>query len=553
MYSFSERVLGGRQGLGMLAADLLVINARIWTGNPVKPYAEAIAIKGELILAVGSKGEVDALRGPDTQVLDAAGHLVLPGFNDNHTHFMLGGFQLLSLELRGCKSRDEFVHAIACRAGQVPKDSWITGGGWNNDQWQQPVMPAKEWIDGFTSHIPVYLTRSDLHIAFANSAALRLAGIDRHTVSPMGGIIEADPDTGEPTGILKDTAMKLVEQCIPAPSEQQYDEALLAAMEHAGRLGITSVQDITAWRDWQDWEAFVRLRHQDRLTVRITARTQITEWEKQARLLAEGFGNDIWLRAGGVKGFVDGSLGSGTALMCESFTDMPLNSGLLADQMYPEGIMYERILAADKAGLPVSVHAIGDKANHLLLDIFEAVIQENGVRDRRFRIEHAQHLLPEDIGRMARLGVLASVQPAHAYEDGCWAGTRLGDKRCQTTYAFRSLLDAGVALSFGTDWPVVPLNPFMGIYTAVTRQTQDGLHPNGWVPGQKLQISDCLRAYTGGSAYAEFSEHIKGRLNPGMLADLISVSQDVLTVCPEDIPETRVLWTIAGGRLVYQE
>lgn len=537
----------------MVTADLLVVNACIWTGNPQMPVAEAIAIQGERILAVGSNRELAALRGTNTQVLDGGGNLVLPGLIDNHTHFMLGGFQLLSLELRGCKGREEFVHAIAVRAGQVAKDGWIVGGGWNNDQWRQPVIPAKEWIDGFTAHIPVYLTRSDLHIAFANSAALRLAGIDRDTVGPQGGVIEADPITGEPTGILKDTAMKLVEQCIPAPSEQQYDEALTAAMRHAASFGVTSIQDITAWRDWQDWEAFVRFRQQGKLTVRINARTQITEWEKQAALLEAGAGNDSWLRLGGVKGFVDGSLGSATALMVEPYTDLPLISGLLADQMYPDGIMLERILAADQAGLPVSVHAIGDKANQLLLDIFEAVSKENGARDRRFRIEHAQHLLTEDIQRMARLGILASVQPGHIYEDGCWAQKRIGAERCRTAYAFRSLLEAGVPVSFGTDWPVIPLNPFQGIYAAVTRQTQDGLHPDGWVPEQKLPVSACLKAYTASSAYAEFSEQDKGRLIPGMLADLILVSHNVLTCQPEELLKTRVLWTIAGGKIVYAE
>jgi len=533
--------------------DLMVINARIWTGEASLPYAEALAIKGKLILAIGSNEQIRSIAGPYTKILDGAGHLVLPGFIDNHTHLMIGGFQLLSLDLRNVKSKDEFVQTVATRAANTPRGHWITGGGWNNDQWIQAQKPAKEWLDAFTPHIPVYLTRSDLHIAFANSAALRLARIDRITANPMGGVIEFDAHSGEPTGILKDNAMKLVEQCIPKPSEEQYNEALMAAMHHAARMGITSVQDITAWRDWQDWETFLRFRQQQKLTLRISARTQITEWEKQAAMIKEGFLQDDWLRFGGVKGFVDGSLGSGTALMAEPYDDMPSNAGLLADQMYPEGIMRERIAAADKAGLPVSVHAIGDKANHLLLDIFEAVMKENGPRDRRFRIEHAQHLLPEDIGRMARLGILASVQPGHAYEDGCWASKRIGDKRCKMAYAFRSLLDARVAVSFGTDWPVVPLNPFWGIYAAVTRQTQDGRHPDGWVPEQKLSIHASLLAYTGGSAYAEFSEHTKGTLSPGKLADLILVSQDVLAVHLEAIPKTRVLWTIAGGKIVFQE
>ncbi|HWR44141.1 amidohydrolase [Sporomusa sp.] len=533
--------------------DLMVINARIWTGEPSLPYAEALAIKDDLILAIGSNDQIRSIRGQHTKVLDAAGHLVLPGFIDNHTHLMVGGFQLLSLDLREVKSKEEFVQTIAARAANIPSGHWITGGGWNNDQWAQSQTPVKDWIDSFTSHIPVFITRSDLHIGFANSAAHRLAEIDRTTANPMGGVIERDPYTGEPTGILKDNAMKLVQQCIPTPSKQQYNEALMAAMQHAARMGITSVQDITAWRDWNDWETFLRFQQQQKLTLRIYARTQITEWKKQLVLMEAGFCGDAWLRFGGVKGFVDGSLGSGTALMLEPYDDVPGTAGLLADQMYPEGIMRERIAAADKAGLPVSIHAIGDKANHLLLDIFEAVIKENGPRDRRFRIEHAQHLLPDDITRMARLGILASVQPGHVYEDGCWAKKRIGDRRCQMAYAFRSLLDAGVEVSFGTDWPVVPLNPFFGIYTAITRQTQDGQYPDGWVPEQKLSVRECLQAYTSGSAYAEFSETMKGTLRAGKFADLILVSKDVLSAPPEDIPKTRVLWTIAGGKIVYQE
>ncbi|MDF2572256.1 MAG: Amidohydrolase 3 [Sporomusa sp.] len=533
--------------------DLMIMNARIWTGEPSMPYAEALAIKNDLILAIGTNEQIRAIRGLHTKVLDAAGHLVLPGFIDNHTHLMVGGFQLLSLDLSAVKSKDEFIQAIAARAANSSSSFWITGGGWNNDQWAQNQMPVKEWIDSFTPNIPVFLARSDLHIGFANSAALGLAGIDRLTADPLGGAIERDPYTGAPTGILKDNAMNLMQQCIPTPSEQQYNEALAAALQHAAQLGITSVQDITAWRDWNDWETFLRFQQQQKLTLRIYARTQITEWEKQVVLMEDGFRGDTWLRFGGVKGFVDGSLGSGTALMFEAYDDMPGTAGLLAEQMYPEGSMRERVAAADKAGLPVSIHAIGDQANHLLLDIFEAVIKENGPRDRRFRIEHAQHLLPDDIIRMARLGIMASVQPGHVYEDGCWAKQRIGDKRCQMSYAFRSLLEAGVAVSFGTDWPVVPLNPFLGIYTAITRQTQDGQYPAGWVPEQKLSASECLHAYTSGSAYAEFAETMKGALSPGKLADLILVSQDVLTAQPEDIPKTRVLWTIAGGKIVYQE
>lgn len=533
--------------------DCIIINARIWTGESGYPHAQAIAIKDRRIMAIGTNEQIQALASWQTKLLDAAGNFVLPGFIDNHTHFMLGGFQLCSLDLRQVGSKEAFIQAIAARAVSSANGQWLTGGGWNNDQWTQPQMPVKEWIDVFTADIPVYLARSDLHIGFVNSAALRLAGIDANTSNPSGGVIDRHPDTGEPTGILKDQAIKLVQRCIPEPSKDYYDQAMEAALLHAGKMGITSVQDITAWQDWKDWETFVRFQQDHKLTVRIYARTQISEWEKQLALKEQGFAQDDWLRLGGVKGFVDGSLGSGTAFMARPYDDAPSSCGLLADQMFPEGIMQQRIAAADQAGLPVSVHAIGDQANHVLLDIFEAVIQENGPKDRRFRIEHAQHLLPEDIRRMARLGVLASVQPGHVFEDGCWAAKRIGEERCRTTYAFRSLLNAGVPLSFGTDWPVVPLNPFQGIYTAMTRHTQDGRHPGGWVPEQKLTMDCCLQAYTGGGAYAEFAETHKGSLRVGKLADLILVSRDVLAAEPEELRTTRVLWTMAGGKMVYQE
>lgn len=533
--------------------DVMIVNARIWTGEPARPYAAALAVKDGLIVAVGGTDQLRLLPGRRTRVVDAAGQLVLPGFIDNHTHLLAGGLQLLSLDLRAVAGKDGFIRAIAGRAAVMPPGQWLTGGGWNNDQWAQSPLPSKEWVDAFTAHIPVFLTRSDLHMGFANSAALRLAGISRNTANPPGGVIERDPWGGEPTGILKDNAIHLVQRCLPAPTEEQYDKALTAALRHAARLGITSVQDITAWQGWQDWEAFRRFQQQQKLTLRIYARTPISEWERQPALAAEGFAGDAWLRLGGVKGFVDGSLGSGTALMFAPYDDRPDTAGLLADQMYPEGLMQARIAAADKAGLPVAVHAIGDKANHLLLDIFEAVMKANGPRDRRFRIEHAQHLLPADVVRMARLGILASVQPAHVYEDGSWAGSRIGEQRCRQAYAFRSLLAAGVAVSFGTDWPVAPLNPFQGICTAVTRRTQAGTHPGGWVPEQKLTVGECLQAYTRGSAYAEFSEAVKGTLAVGKLADLIVVSRDVLAAQPEAIAETRVLCTIAGGTVVYEE
>ncbi|GBC83035.1 N-substituted formamide deformylase [bacterium HR10] len=529
-------------------ADLVILGAKIWTGNPRQPYAEALAIGGERILAVGASADVRTMIGPKTQVLELKGRLVLPGFIDNHTHFVNGGFQLLSVDLRDARDPQEFARRIAERAKALPPGRWITGGNWDHELWPGAPLPRKEWIDPYTPNTPVFVTRLDGHMGLANSLALRQAGITRETPDPPGGTIARDPQTGEPTGILKDAAMSLVYRVIPEPSDHEYDEALRAALREAARFGVTSIQDIT---EWAHWPVYRRARERGELTVRVYARTPITEWERQRDLVAREGAGDAWLRLGGFKGFVDGSLGSTTALFFEPYTDAPHTNGLLHNQMFPEGIMKQRIAAADRAGFQCSIHAIGDKANALVLDIFEEVIRENGPRDRRFRIEHAQHLRPQDIPRMARLGVIASMQPYHAIDDGRWAEKRIGRERCKTTYAFRSLLDAGVRVTFGSDWTVAPLNPLLGIYAAVTRRTLDGKNPNGWFPEQKISMEEAVRAYTVSGAYAEFAEHLKGSLEVGKLADLVVLSRDIFTIPPDEIPQVEVLLTIVGGKIVY--
>lgn len=529
-------------------AELVLLGGRVWTGNPHQPQAEAVALGGGRILAVGSTASVRALIGPRTQVVTVPGRLVLPGFIDNHTHFLNGGFHLLSVDLRDARDPHEFVRRIAERAKALPPGRWITGGNWDHELWPGAPLPRKEWIDPDTPHTPVFVTRLDGHMGLANSLALRQAGITRQTPDPPGGTIVRDPQTGEPTGILKDAAMSLVYRVIPEPSPSEYDDALRAALREAARYGVTSIQDIT---EWEHWPVYQRARQRGELTVRVYARTPIPEWERQRELIArEGVG-DEWLRLGGFKGFVDGSLGSTTALFFEPYTDAPQTSGLLHSQMFPDGIMKQRIAAADRAGFQCSIHAIGDKANALLLDIFEEVARENGPRDRRFRIEHAQHLRPQDIPRMARLGVIASVQPYHAIDDGRWAEKRIGRERCKTTYAFRSLLDAGVRVTFGSDWPVAPLNPLLGIYAAVTRKTLDGKNPNGWFPEQKISVEEAVRAYTVWGAYAEFAEKVKGSLEIGKLADLVVLSRDIFTIPPDEIAQVEVLYTIVGGKIVY--
>jgi predicted amidohydrolase YtcJ/beta-lactamase class A len=530
------------------AADLILVNGRLWTGNRSQPWAEGLAARGERITAMGSSDEVRKLAGPATRVIDLGGKLALPGFIDDHTHFIDGGFRLLSVELRDARTREEFTRRVKEHARKVGPGRWITGGDWDHELWPGAPLPTKEMIDAATADNPVFVTRLDGHMGLANSVALKLAGITRETKDPEGGTIVRDPKTGEPTGVLKDDAMGLVYRVIPAPKPEEYEEALKAALGYAARVGVTSIQDITSW---DEYEVYRRFHGAGRLTVRVYARTPMSEWRRQADAVARSGAGDGWLRLGGLKAFMDGSLGSTTALFFEPFTDAPHTSGLMVGDNVPEGKLKQSIKEADKAGLQCSVHAIGDKANNLLLNYFEEVARDNGPRDRRFRIEHAQHLRPADISRFAALGVIASMQPYHAIDDGRWAEKRIGPARIKTTYAFRSLLDAGATLAFGSDWFVAPLSPILGIHAAVTRATIDGKNPRGWVPEQKVSVEEAVRAYTASCAYAEFAERDKGTLEAGKLADVVVLSQDIFRIPAEQIEKTEIVYTIVGGRVAY--
>jgi predicted amidohydrolase YtcJ len=527
-------------------ADLILLNGRIWTGNKKQIWAEAIAAKGERIIFVGANTDAKKLADAKTRVIDLQGKLALPGFIDDHTHFIEGGFHLLSVDLRDAATPVEFAERIRNRAAKLPKGRWIRGGDWDHEHWGGE-LPNRQWIDKFTADNPVFVTRLDGHMGLANSAALKLAGLTKDTPSPSGGTIVKDAATGEPTGVLKDDAMSLMYKVIPDESDAEYEEALQASLNYAASVGVTSVQDITGWRDYEIYKKF---KNSNRLTVRIYARTPMSQWQKQAELVKQQGAGDHWLKLGGLKAFMDGSLGSTTALFFEPFTDAPDNRGLMLEANTPEGKLKETMKQADKAGLQCSIHAIGDKANHLLLNYFEAVEKENGKRDRRFRIEHAQHLLPDDITRFAQLGVIPSMQPYHAADDGRWAEKRIGKERIKTTYAFRSLLDAGAVLTFGSDWFVAPLSPLAGIHAAVTRQTIDGKNPNGWVPQQKISVEEAIRAYTSSCAYAEFAENDKGTLEVGKLADIVVLSQDLFKINANDIEKTKVVYTIVGGRII---
>jgi predicted amidohydrolase YtcJ len=528
---------------------LALVNGRIWTGNPAQPDAEAVAIAGELIAHVGTTADVRRLAG-DAEIVDLQGAFVVPGFIDAHVHFVDGGFRLASVQLRDANSREEFVRRIQAFAESVPPGTWITGGDWDHTLWGGE-LPRREWIDDATPVHPVWINRLDGHMALANAAALRIAGVSREATPVPGGEIVRDDD-GEPTGLLKDNAMGLIDREVPEPSDVMKDRALDAASQYIAAQGVTSIHHMGSWADV---DVFARAASAGRLGTRIYAAVPLASWQRLRDTVAarahggpDGRGDDMF-RIGALKGFVDGSLGSHTAAFHEPFTDDPKNRGLLVNT---EEDLYAWISGADKAGLHVVVHAIGDRANATLLDIYERVIGENGPRDRRFRIEHAQHLAPADVPRFATLGVIASMQPYHAIDDGRWADRVIGRERSKGTYAFRSLLDAGATLAFGSDWFVAPPTPLEGIYAAVTRRTLDDRHPNGWVPEQKITVEEALVAYTRAAAFASFDEQQKGMLAEGMLADVTVIDRDLRSIPAPEIRDARILRTIVGGRTVFE-
>jgi predicted amidohydrolase YtcJ len=517
--------------------------------DPAHPTVEAVAIFGNKIVAVGTSDEIRKLAGSTTRVVDADKRLVLPGFNDAHVHFMTGGFQLSSVDLRDADTTEEFTARIKDFAAKTPRGRWIKGGDWDHERWPGGKLPTKELIDSVTPDTPVFVNRLDSHMALANSLALKLAGVTRETPDPPGGVVVKDPKTGEPTGVLKDAAQSYVWKVMPPASFEEKLNAAQAASDYAASLGVTSVQDVLAGVDVGVYQA---LLNRGTLKTRIYAVTPLPAWEALARTgVRANFGSEM-LRIGGLKGFSDGSLGSTTALFYDTYDDEPNCCGIPSDEMFPEGAMLDRIREADRAGLQIMVHAIGDRANDQVLSMFEQVEKENEPRDRRFRIEHAQHLRSQDIPRFGRNMIIASMQPFHAIDDGRWAEKRIGKERTKTTYAIKSLLDSGATLAFGTDWTVAPLNPLLTVYAAVTRRTLDGKYPNGWEPEQKISVADTVKAYTVGSAYAEFQEGVKGSITVGKLADLVMLSHDIFEIDPKEIETTKVLMTIVDGRVVYE-
>lgn len=519
-----------------------VVFGKTWTGDDEKPWAEAFAIVGDSIVAVGSKAEIEEWVGEKTEKTETADeNLIVPGFIDCHTHFMEGGFALASVQLRDAKTPHEFINRIKEFATTQPKGTWITSGDWDHENWGGE-LPTRDWIDSVTKDNPVWINRLDGHMCLANTAALKAAGINDRVYDVEGGTIVRDKK-GRVTGVFKDNAMNMIYKIVPEPSDEQKDKALETAMSYVAARGVTSAHNMSGYMD-----VFERAHAQKKLKTRIYAGMMLSEWKELNLKIEQQGRGDKWLRIGGLKEFVDGSLGSHTAAFFKPFTDAPRDSGFF---ITPENELYRRIKSADSAGLHVMTHAIGDKAIHTLLNIYERVGKENGDRDRRFRIEHAQHIDPNDIPRFAQLNVIPSMQPYHAIDDGRFAERLIGSERIKTTYAFGSLIKANAKLAFGSDWFVAPPTPLEGIYAAVARQTLDGKNPEGWVPEQKINVEEALKSYTIRAAYASFEENIKGSIKPGKLADFVILEKNLFEISPVEIKNVKVLRTSVGEELVY--
>lgn len=540
-----------------VVADLVLLNGRIWTGSVRAggvAEAEAVACLNGRFLSVGRTAEIRRLVGPRTRVIDLRGKRVVPGFNDAHVHFADGGQGLAGVGLRDAASETDFRDRIGRYAETLAPERWVLNGNWDHENWTPARLPTRDLIDPVTSRNPVFINRLDGHMALANSVALKLAGISRETSDPPGGVIVRDA-RGEPTGILKDAAMGLVARVIPDPTSEELTESIRLAMSYAASQGVTSIQDMSAGP--AVLTVYQRLLDRDELTVRVSANQPLASWEGLARIgVRAHFGSDR-LRVGGLKGFADGALGSTTALFFDPYLDDPTTRGLPSDEMTPPERLLQKIIGADRAGLQIAIHAIGDRANQIVLGMFNEATRQNGSRDRRFRIEHAQHLRPEEIRAFAAQRVIASMQPYHLIDDGRWAENRIGPERAKGSYAFRSLLDAGAILAFGSDWFVAPLEPLMGIYAAVTRQTlgpqtSDRRGSRAWIPAEKITVAEAVSAFTSGSAYAEFEETRKGTIETGKLADLAVLSEDIFSVEPERISKTKVVLTIFNGRVVFE-
>jgi predicted amidohydrolase YtcJ len=522
------------------ALDVAYVNGRVWTGVPGAPIESAVGIAGARIAAVGS----DAVKhkiGKRTRVIDLQGAFVVPGFVDGHVHFLLAAATLTPPDLRHTTSREEFARRVADAAGQLAPGEWMMGGSWDAELWGGE-LPTREWIDAVTPHTPVALARLDQHMWLVNSLGLKLAGIDRNTPEPAGGRIIRDAQ-GEPTGIVIDAGKQQVQRVIPPPSNAAIRKMMRAGIDHGLRNGVTQAHSMGL--DWDTHDALLRLRAEGETDMRFFSLVPLSDWEKLADIIKRDGRGDDWVRWGGLKALADGSLGSRTALFHRPYDDSPGTRGIRVNTLEN---LRRWVTDADQHNLNVSLHAIGDEANDDVLDLYRDIAAANGPRDRRFRIEHAQHLTPAAIPRFAKQGVIASVQPYHAIDDGRWAIQRVGAERLKGTYAFKSLIDTGAHVCFGSDWPVAPFAPLTGIAAAVLRQTIDGKNPNGWMPEQRITVEQSLVAYTAQNAYAGFQEDRLGYIKTGYLADLVVIDKDLLQSDPQQITAARVLRTIVNGK-----
>lgn len=515
------------------------LNCRVWTGAGPEIYSDAIGITGDRIAAVGS----DAVRshiGRSTRVIDLKGAFVTPGFIDPHVHFVTASTMLSQPSLRDAATPNEFIERIAAAAKALPAGQWLQGGNWDQDRWGGE-MPRKDWIDPVTPDTPVAVIRYDLHMLFLNSLALKLAGIDRNTADVPGGVIERDAN-GEPTGIIKDAAKAMVLRAIGTPSPDQIDATVARGIELALSKGVTQVHPTEL--DTNSFDSTRRLRMKGETGLRFRHYLPIKDWEAQSDLVKREGQGDAWVQWGACKVVFDGSLGSRTARFYEPYADDPATRGIIVTD--PRDLA-EWITAADKAGLQVTTHAIGDEANDIVLDTLAAVAKANGPRDRRFRVEHVQHVKPHTIPRFKAQNVIASVQPYHAIDDGRWAVRRIGEERLKTSFAFGSLVRTGAHVCMGSDWPVAPIDPLTGLEAAVVRETLDGLNPDGWFPEQRVTLVQAMHCYTREGAYADFNEQNMGAILPGLLADFVVWDRDFLTDNIDKLLEAKVLCTIVGG------
>jgi predicted amidohydrolase YtcJ len=526
------------------------INGKIYTVNEKQPYSEAVVVEGNKIKFVGSEIGAQKYITSETELIDLDGKLMLPGFNDSHLHFLSGGHYLLGINLRPALSKEEFVNILKKYIGErnLPETSWITGGRWDHELWMDKTLPTKDLIDSITQNIPVFVSRIDGHVGLANSKALELARINKNTPDPEGGLIERIPETGEPTGILKDNAMDLVFSIIPDYTLEENIEAVFRALDETRKYGITSVQDMT---QPEEFDAYLSINKQGKLSCRINAIWKIEQYEDIVRSGVTVGKEEGLIKRGALKGYADGSLGASTAWFFDPYVQDPTTSGLPMD-IVTNGKLEQWAFDADRNRLQLCIHAIGDRANNYILNLFERIKTQNSPWERRFRIEHAQHLKREDIYRFRKIGVIASVQPYHCIDDGVWAEKRIGKERIQTTHTYKSLLENNTTLAFGTDWPVAPLNPLYGIYAAVTRRTLDGKNPDGWIPEEKISVEDAIKCYTLNSAYASFEENLKGSIEVGKLADFVVLSDDILSIDPVKIKDVKVEMTIFNGEIVYE-